>query len=104
MLAEVDAQPPDVLRGLFDDAIQGYWDTSTYEAVVPREARETEGLRRIANTSRPARRLTLLTGRAGLSACHGEVLRPCISLVATDRLSVSSFRHRPRGALLVVVA
>lgn len=45
MLAEVDALPPDVLRGLFDDAIQGYWDTSTYEAVVPREA---EGNRSVA--------------------------------------------------------
>jgi hypothetical protein len=76
VLAEVDALPPDVLHGLFDDAIQGYWDTSTYEAVVAREAQETDVLRRIANTSCPARRLTPLTGRAGRSACHGEVLRP----------------------------
>ena len=42
MQVEVDALPPDGLRGLFDDAIQGYWDTSTYEAVVAREAEETE--------------------------------------------------------------
>jgi hypothetical protein len=73
VLAGVDALPPDVLRGLFDDAIHGHWDTSTYEAVVARGAQETDVLRRIANTSC---RITRRTGRTGRPACQGEVLRP----------------------------
>lgn len=41
-----DVLPPDVLRGLFDDAIQGYSDTSTYEAVMAREPDKTKVLHR----------------------------------------------------------
>ena len=48
---ELDALPPDVLRGLydgaiFDDAVRdgGYWDTSAYAAVLAREADERAAL------------------------------------------------------------
>lgn len=41
---EVDALAPDVLRGLFSDAIHTYWDTSVLGAVLERERTETETL------------------------------------------------------------
>ncbi len=37
---ELDALPPEVLRALYQDAIDGFMDVSTYDAVVEREARE----------------------------------------------------------------
>jgi hypothetical protein len=37
---EVDALPPDVLRGLFADALAEYWDEDIYGAVLEREAAE----------------------------------------------------------------
>jgi hypothetical protein len=37
---ELDALPPDVLRDLFSEAIQRFWDSSAFEAVMEREARE----------------------------------------------------------------
>jgi hypothetical protein len=41
---ELDALPPDILRGLYQDAIERLWDRSTYEAVLEREEREREAL------------------------------------------------------------
>jgi len=41
---EVDALPPDVLRGLFAKAIEPYWDDAVYEAVLEREELEREQL------------------------------------------------------------
>ena len=41
---ELDALPPDVLRGLYQDAIDDYWDKSTYDEVLVRERREREAL------------------------------------------------------------
>lgn len=43
---ELDALPPDVLRGLFEDALAEFWDTSAYEASVARENAEREELDR----------------------------------------------------------
>ncbi|MGO9154113.1 hypothetical protein [Mycobacterium sp.] len=37
---ELDALPPDVLRRLYQDALDSYWDESTFEAVIEREATE----------------------------------------------------------------
>jgi hypothetical protein len=37
---ELDALAPDQLRGLYQQAFDGYWDTSQYQAVLAREARE----------------------------------------------------------------
>lgn len=37
---ELDALPPETLRGLYADALDGFWDRSTYEAVLEREAAE----------------------------------------------------------------
>lgn len=34
---EVDALPPDVLAGLFEDAVTQFWDESAFDAVVARE-------------------------------------------------------------------
>ncbi len=44
---ELDALPPDVLRGLYQDAIDEYWDTDAYEAVLARESEERDQLRRV---------------------------------------------------------
>ena len=41
---ELDALPPDVLRGVFADAIERCWDTTPYEAVVQREAQDAASL------------------------------------------------------------
>lgn len=45
---ELDALPPDVLQQLYTDAIDEYWDTSAYDAVVARERGERERLREFA--------------------------------------------------------
>ena len=45
---ELDALAPDVLRGLYEQALAGFWDRSTYEAVVDREVVERDELRRSA--------------------------------------------------------
>ena len=50
---EVDALPPDVLRGLFNDAITEYWDTSTFEAVVARENEEADKIAELARRWQP---------------------------------------------------
>lgn len=34
---ELDALPPDVLRGLYQEAVLNYWDTSTYQDVMQNE-------------------------------------------------------------------
>ena len=44
MQVELDALDPDTLRGLYQDAIDGYWDTSAYESVL---AAERDDLRRL---------------------------------------------------------
>lgn len=41
---ELDALPPEVLQNLFEEALQDFWDVSTYEAVVAREDEERERL------------------------------------------------------------
>lgn len=41
---ELDALPPDVLRSLYQDAIDQYWDTSTFDAVIEREDTERDEL------------------------------------------------------------
>jgi hypothetical protein len=43
---ELDALPPDVLRGLFQAAIDELWDTSKYEAVLEQERRDRRRLQR----------------------------------------------------------
>jgi hypothetical protein len=45
---ELDALDPDVLRSLFQAAIDGYWDTSTFEAVLAREVDDRRRLREAA--------------------------------------------------------
>lgn len=42
---ELDALPPDVLRDLYDGAIQRFWDVSAYEAVLRQERAERLALR-----------------------------------------------------------
>lgn len=41
---ELDALPPDVLHDLYRQAIEEFWDTSTYEAVLAREATDVAAL------------------------------------------------------------
>lgn len=41
---ELDALPPDVLRGLFQDAIDRYWNDAAYKKVLAREKRERKTL------------------------------------------------------------
>lgn len=45
---ELDALPPDVLRGLFQAEIDRFWDVSLYEAVLAREAAERAELAELA--------------------------------------------------------
>jgi hypothetical protein len=45
---ELDALPPDVLRGLFQAAIDAYWDKSAYDEAVRREERDRERLEVVA--------------------------------------------------------
>jgi hypothetical protein len=44
---ELDALPPDVLRNLFQEAIDSHWDTSEYESLLRREDAERATLRGI---------------------------------------------------------
>lgn len=41
---EIEALPPDVLHGLYDAAIEPYWNEDVYAAVLKREATERERL------------------------------------------------------------
>jgi hypothetical protein len=41
---ELDALPPDVLRGLYDEALTAYWDTSAFEEAVAREEGDLQAL------------------------------------------------------------
>jgi hypothetical protein len=41
---EVDALPPDTLKQLFEEAIERYFDFTTYEEVIEREERERDSL------------------------------------------------------------
>ena len=41
---EVDALPPDVLRGLYQDAIDEFWDDAAYQAVLAQEEADKEEL------------------------------------------------------------
>lgn len=41
---ELDSLPPEVLRDLFDSALAGLWDMSTYQAVLEQEVAETAEL------------------------------------------------------------
>ncbi len=41
---ELDALPPDVLRQLYQEAIDGFWDKSKYRAVLDRERQERDRL------------------------------------------------------------
>jgi hypothetical protein len=46
---ELDALDPDDLRSLFQAAIDGYWDTSAFEAVLARERDDVRRLRELAD-------------------------------------------------------
>ncbi|HJY57773.1 MAG TPA: hypothetical protein VJ418_15455 [Streptosporangiaceae bacterium] len=48
MQVELDALDPDTLRSLFQAAIDGYWDTSAFEAVLDREQDDRRRLREVA--------------------------------------------------------
>ena len=50
---ELDALPPDVLRQLYADAIERYWDDDAYQAVLERERAERAQLERLASEWRP---------------------------------------------------
>lgn len=41
---ELNALRPEVLRGLYEEALAQVWDTSTYEQVLARQAEEREAL------------------------------------------------------------
>jgi hypothetical protein len=41
---ELDALPPETLRGLYGDAIAGWWDDDVYRAVLDREAADRQQL------------------------------------------------------------
>jgi hypothetical protein len=41
---ELEALPPEVLRGLCEQEIGRYWDAAAYDAVLAREAEERESL------------------------------------------------------------
>ena len=42
---ELDALPPDVLRGLYQAALDELWDTSAYQRVLAQEEHERQTLR-----------------------------------------------------------
>ncbi len=44
---ELDALTPDVLRGLYQDVVDQYWDDDAYEAVLAREDEERDQLQRV---------------------------------------------------------
>lgn len=47
---EIDALPPEVLRGLYADAIEPYWSAEAFEAVLAREATERARLVELADS------------------------------------------------------
>jgi hypothetical protein len=47
---ELDALPPDVLRGLYGDAIEEFWDRSAYEQAIAREDADRRKLTRISRS------------------------------------------------------
>jgi hypothetical protein len=50
---ELDALDPDDLRALFQSAVDRFWDTSLFEAVLDREAADRARLRTIAGEATP---------------------------------------------------
>ena len=50
MQVELDALDPDTLRGLYQEAIDGYWDTSAYESVLAQERSDVERLQEAAGS------------------------------------------------------
>ncbi len=44
---ELEALDPNVLRGLYDDALAHYWDVSAYDAVLADEASDRARLARL---------------------------------------------------------
>ena len=48
MQVELDALPPQHLRALYAEAIDGFWDTSAYEAMLAEEAEERAQLQDLA--------------------------------------------------------
>jgi hypothetical protein len=52
MQVELDALDPETLRGLYQDAIDGYWDTSAYESVLAQERADVGRLREAAGGAR----------------------------------------------------
>lgn len=50
---ELDALPPEVLRGLFDDAIAQFWDESAHHAVLVREETDVSVLAEVVDTTAP---------------------------------------------------
>lgn len=50
MQVELDALDPATLRGLFADAVAGYWDTSAYERVRAREEHDRDRLAEAARS------------------------------------------------------
>jgi hypothetical protein len=51
MQVELDALDPDLLRSLFQAAVDQYWDTSMFEAVLERERADVRRLRVIAEAA-----------------------------------------------------
>ncbi|MDP9222796.1 MAG: hypothetical protein M3P18_02885 [Actinomycetota bacterium] len=47
---ELDALPPDVLQGLYQEAIDNFWDTSMYENVLAKEDAERRSLEDAINS------------------------------------------------------
>jgi hypothetical protein len=45
MQVELDALPPDILRGLFQDAIDQVWDDAAYQASIAQEKRERDSIK-----------------------------------------------------------
>ena len=51
---ELDALPPDVLRGLYQAAIDGFWDVSTYMASLDLERKQRAALKRFVDSWKEA--------------------------------------------------
>jgi hypothetical protein len=45
MQVELDALPPNVLRGLFQDAVDDVWDDAAYQASVAQEKTERDSIK-----------------------------------------------------------
>lgn len=54
MQVELDALPPDLLRGLYEAALFDFYDTSIYEGILRAERADKEKLREITNGERRA--------------------------------------------------